>query len=697
MASPQSLLPASRPLALVPPPRSTKDLPIQPHEMRGLGRDTRGEWPKVAPQPRQRTIELLRPTTKLHDDTLEYLKKRLRASERRMSSMYNRWRVNEKKIQAFITYQNFEQILKDLNNAGEPPRPVSIVIPYSYATINSITTFFTHVFTGRRPIFSVGSYKEETVQNARTMETVLQFQADATRLVKHLIQAFTDASVYGLMVLRSDWLEQVEMRTQREEVQEFSMLGPQVGTRTEKNRVPTTIYKGNVVHVQSPRMFFPDPNVKMTEVNKNGEYVFWRVFKGRHLLLKMQQMGQVMWVDQVPNALPSGAQDTIGDFGGLEQMTGGHSLTGQDSLPMDEVGNKMQLDQGTIEIIPRELGIGESTRVEKWMFTIANKKQIIQAELYESDHGMHPVAVAEPYGIGHDFGNLGMADYLGPIQDLMGWFFNSHMDNVRRIVNDMIVVDPMMIEMQDLKKPGPGGVIRLKPTALGQDVKNAIFQLPIQDVTKGHVGDFDTLFKIGQVLSAVNENVLGGQSEGGRKTATEVRASNQFGQSRLAGVSKNISATAIVDLSEQMSVNTQQFLDDEFLLMVTGADGQKHPIRVSPQTIHGNFHYPIADGTLPVDKLALFDVWKEIFLAVTQNQLLSQFYDIRKIFEEVAEMGGARNIESMRIGMGSDQQIQQGVQSGNLIPLNGDVGQALGGNSTGARNGIRPSPRELAI
>ena len=105
-----------------------------------------------------------------------------------------------------------------------------------------------------------------------------------------------------------------------------------------------------------------------------------------------------------------------------------------------------------------------------------------------------------------------------------------------------------------------------------------------------------------------------------------------------------------------------------------------------------------AGTRLPVDKLALFDVWKEIFLAVTQNQMLSQFYDIRKIFEEVAEMGGARNIESMRVSADSDQSIEQGVQAGNMIPLNGDVGQALQsrGPASGARNGIRPSPRQLA-
>ena len=199
----------------------------------------------------------------------------------------------------------------------------------------------------------------------------------------------------------------------------------------------------------------------------------------------------------------------------------------------------MQVDQGTVEVIPKDLGLGDSTVPEKWLFTILNESQIVQAEPFLADHGRHPVCVVEPYSGGYSFGNLGLLDYLGGMQDLTSWFANSHIDNVRKVLNDMLVVDPSMIEMQDLKNPEPGKLIRLKRTAWGQDVRQAVQQLAVQDVTRAHINDMDTFNRISQQVAAINDNLMGIQAEGGRKTATEVRTSSESAVSRLAAQARH--------------------------------------------------------------------------------------------------------------------------------------------------------------
>jgi hypothetical protein len=488
--------------------------------------------------------------------------------------------------------------------------------------------------------------------------------------------------MYGLGVLKCLWNVEQKMRTVYRNQPRYGFLNIPLGSERVKTREMRTTYEGNAIESVDPFMFFPDPKVPMTEVNRRGEFVFWRDYHGRHVLKRAEANGEIKYVDYAgplpkPNASFAGA-DSARDL-----ISQGRAFPGQDSEAgrgyLGQTKNTVdyvQVDQGTIEIIPAELGLGSSEVPQKWIFTILNKKQIVQAEPFDSDHDMHPVTVAEPYSMGYGFGQPGMADYLGPIQDTSSWFINSHMYNVRTAINNMFVVDPSMVELQDLKDPGPGKMIRLKRAAYGQDVRTALQQLNVEDVTGQHIQDLQLFLRMGDELSAVNDNIRGIQAEGGRKTATEVRTAGEAAASRLAAHAKIISAQAIVDLTEMMSLNTQQFLEMEFFLRIVGQEGMADPIQIRPEMLVGDFHYPIHDGTLPLDRVALLDVWKELFLTVSQDEALRQQFDITKMFDWIAELGGAKNLESFKVTAQDDGQLQAGAQAGNQVPI-GDLIQQV--------------------
>jgi hypothetical protein len=336
---------------------------------------------------------------------------------------------------------------------------------------------------------------------------------------------------------------------------------------------------------------------------------------------------------------------------------------------------------------------------------------------------MHPVAVSEPYTQGHCFGNLGIADYGAQFQDVSSFLVNSHMDNIKSVLNNMLIVDPSMIEMQDVKRPGPGKLIRLKRAAYGQDVRNAIQQLQVTDITRANVADLETFSKISQIVTGVNENTMGIQDSGGRKTATEVRTAGEAAVSRMAFRSRLISAQFMVDATEQMAMNNVQFLSQPFYLQVMGRDGLKRSLWISPEMLVGDYYFPIHDGTLPLDRVALLDVWREVFMAILGDQELRGMYDIGRVFEHIAELGGVKNLEAMRNtggmgaggmgagGMGAEifggmrvrgeEGIDAGVKSGNMVPM----GRPFGGNTNDFAGlgrgappaGISPQPgRRLA-
>lgn len=659
---------------------------------KGLSGKARSEWGPVVVNDQNEAIDVLKPGSELHKRVYTYLSNRVAMSERAMAKFHARWNYSEYRIQAYLNLQDSERLLKEANEKGRPASMISVSVPYTFSTVSTIVTYQLQAFAGRKPIFSVGSNKAETAEAASKMETLLQYQADHTRYVKYLYGFLQDAQTYGFGAMRILWDRKVGNRTvwrKREAPAGLSLLGniiPQLGAAFSpgwvSSREERLLYAGANIETIDPFMFLPDPRVPMNEVNKKGEFVFWRTFIGVHELKIGASQGMYKHVESVgslPRANTSGALPNA-SLRNIK-ISGDTDLTQAQGEGRGQA-DYVQVDEGTCMIIPAELGLGQSNLPERWLFTIANKKQIIRAERFDFDHDMHPVVVTEPYSTGYGFGMPGIVDWLGPLQDSMSWFINSHMHNVASSINNMFVVDPSMVEMQDLNNPGAGKRIRLKRQAYGQDVRTAIAQLPVADVTRGHVQDLDLMFRIADGLSSVTDNLRGLQDQGGRKTATEVRVATEAGASRLASNTRLISAQAMVDLTTQLSLNTQQFLDQEISVAVLGQDGRQNFMEVTPDGVVGDFNFPVHDGTLPIDKVAMLDVWQQILMGVAQDPELRQAYSLPKIFEYVAELGGARNIEEFKMQQMPDEQIERQLQAGNIVPL-GDATSGLPGGSPG--------------
>ena len=622
----------------------------------GLGMDPKSQWPKLSEaEAKQSPIERLKPGSDQHAKVLSYLTDRIDMSERKMQTFYARWQVNELKYQAYINLDDFEQILKGLNDEGRPSLAIHITVPYAFATINTIVTYLLHTFAGRKPIFQIGSAKRETSRSAMMMEQVLQYNADRVRLVKLIYQFLMDTQIYGVGIFRTGWKDEKCVRTVwKDEQPQVAGLGlqPQAGgppPKKVRSREQRLVYSGNTVDTIDPYMFLPDPRVPMQEVNRKGEFVFWKTYVGKHELQKMEAYDEIKYVyaiGEMKNSSTALAEPMTNR--GL--LSKGDGIPGRNTNQTDKTKNWHESVQGTVMIIPNELGLGSGDpmddKPQRWIFQVINRTQIVQAELFDNDHDMHPVAVSEPYSMGYGFGHPGMADYLNPMQDLMSWFINSHVENVKAALNNMWLVDPSKVEMQDLKQPGAGKLIRIKKSAYGQDLKSMLTQFPVADVTGRHVADFQMLMSMTDAMSSITDNLRGLQDDGCRKTATEVRTAGEAAASRLAAQTRLVSAQAMTDLSEQMTLNIQQYIDDDFYINIVGKEGLDNSIKISPEMLVGDFHYPVHDGTLPLDKVALLDVWKQIYQGIAQDPTMRPNFDMMNMFRFIAELGGAKNIDS---------------------------------------------------
>lgn len=617
-------------------------------------------------------IDRMVPESRHHAYVLDYIVKRIVRSEDEMGNFYSRWQVNERKFQAYMSLPKYEKMLKEMNDKGLPPAPAIIVYPYQYAVISTIVSYLARVFCGRKPMFPLLAASPEAAQNMEYMQAMLQFNVDQARLTRHLYQHFFDGEMYGVGAMRLIWKEDRAKRatfTQPTGVETF--LGFGQGGQPIREMREKIIFQGNDVKNIDPYMFLPDPSVPMSEVARRGEYVFWRDFTSRHAMMQEQSKGALKWTDQIePMTNTASAGGKWWTASNRSLLTSGKPSAGAAGKATDQASTYM-LDQGTIDLIPAELGLGTEETLVRYLVSIVNKKQIVQLQPIEFSHGNHPIVVSEPYTMGYGFGQPGITDYLGPLQDIISWFVDSHIYNVRAALQNMFVYDPSRIEGQDIKKPGPGKLIRAKPAAYGQDIRQMFQQVPVQDVTRSHMDDLNTFIKIGDNISAVNDNMRGTVQSGGRKTATEIRVTGEEAASRLAGHAQLYSAQGITDLVNCMVLNIQEFQTQEIYAQVIGAE---HAQSIMPFMLAGDFNYQVSDGSLPFDKAVMLDSWKEILFGVAQSPELSAQYDLAKIFEFVAEIGGAPNIKNFRRQIVPQlmpgAQVQQQAQQGNLVPVN---------------------------
>jgi hypothetical protein len=315
--------------------------------------------------------------------------------------------------------------------------------------------------------------------------------------------------------------------------------------------------------------------------------------------------------------------------------------------------------------VPSEWGLGDTSFPEKWVFTTdASFTTLIGAAPLGAIHNKFPFQTIEYEPEGYAFSNRSMMEVLDPIQRTMDWLVNSHFYNVRKALNHQVVVDPSRVVMKDLLDPLPGNVIRAKPSAYGSNMKDAVFQLAFQDVTRSHLGDLQAMNEFGQKIVGINDQLMGALSQGGRRTATEVRTSSTFGINRLKTSSEYYSATGWAPLSQMMVQNSQQYYDAERKFRIVGdlvLEAGENFVDVTPDMIQGFYDFVPVDGTLPVDRFAQANMWQQMLQQLPKIPQVAQQYDIGRIFAWVAQLAGLKNIN----------QFGAQAQQGNVIGIPG--------------------------
>jgi hypothetical protein len=636
-----------------------------------------------------------------HAAILQSLRSRMKLSKQMISRRIPSWDKADKLYRAYVQEDTDTAKRRSArDNSGEQTY-VTLNIPYSYALLLSAHTYWTSVFLSRSPVMQFMGRHGETEQRTQALEALIDYQVQVGH---HLVPYYIwllDAGRYGIGVLGVYWDREVNTGSRIIERQK-TFAGFPIPGAWEKVKEKTRIvgFEGNRVYNIRPYQWYPDPRVSVTNFQK-GEFCGALYHVGWNTILKRAAAGEYFNIEELQKVkVAYGSEQDIGSstedlpFSGLleQEFDSGASYRAFTEL--------LEMD---VELVPsdKEWQLGPGKEPEKWIFTVGNNSVIIGCRPREEAHGQFPYFITQYEIEGYSNNCRGMLEIGDALNKTLNWLVNSRYFNVRKSLNDQWLVDPSKIYMKDLTDGGPGRIIRLRPEAYGTNLDLVARQMITQDITANNLGDFKFIAEIMQRALGVNDNVMGMLNPGGRKSATEIRTSTSSSINRLKTFAEYNAALGWGPLAQVLVQNTQQFYDpgpDGKMFKIAGdLMNQAKFLAVTPDDIAGFFDYVPVDGTMPIDRFAQANLWKEIIIGAAQMPFLAGQFDLGGIFSWMARLAGLKNIDQFKVNVMPDQAMAMQAQAGNMIPAGAAPGMGSEQNVGNTMAEMMPPPDGMGM
>ena len=616
----------------------------------------------------------LRPGSDFHNELKGKIMTRARESRNEMSKRFSSWNEIDRVLTTYIPLKDKEEKLKKKDTS----KPVSIVFPYTYAMLEALLTYLCAAFF-QDPMFQYEGVEGNDVQGSMLLEQVVRLHCIKTKVSLALHTVIRNSLSYGIGPGAPGW----ERRFGKRPIQTKSTTINEAGESRSSNGVTfieDLIFEGNKLNAIDPYMYLPDPSVSAHEV-QSGEFVGWIVRDNLMNMLSEEtvsegEMFNVKYLKAVRNKksfLSTDQSDRNLKYGGQDPR----NVTAASTSHVDTI-------YMYINLIPNEWKLGPSEYPEKWLFALSSDEVITSASKSDHNHGMYPVSVAAPEFDGFSPTPIGRLEILYGLQHTLDFLFNSHISNVRKSINDMFVVDPYLININDLKDPEPGKLIRLRRPAWGRGVDKVVQQLTVNDITRNNIADSAYITQWMDKISGADQSMMGALRQGGpeRLTRSEFQGTRGSAISRLQRIAMIIGTQFMQDIGHMFAVHTQQYMTKDTFVKITGRNqeklskifGKDGRAPVTPWDLAINYDTIVRDGSIPGGNFS--EVWVQLFDIISKSEPLAQEFDTFRLFSYIATELGAKNIEDFKRNANSiqtttmrDEEVVREVDKGNLVPL----------------------------
>ena len=603
----------------------------------------------------------LKPGSPLHEKIKTEVLKRATDSAGFISNRFNSWNKIDDTLVSYIDTTSAE---KDVQNI-DSRKPVSIVYPYSYAILETLLGYFVSAFC-QQPYFRYEGVSPEDTIGAIMLEKVVDLHCNKWKILLNLHTMFRDSFTYGFGIVAPSWKKKYGKK-----IIPVRSMNQFDSKKVSRKFEEALIFEGNALSNIDPYKCLPDPNTSISDI-QSGEYFGW-VDSSNYLDLLSEEQhsdGQIFNIKYLKSL--NGRRTSI-----YNQDNSRRNRNLRATPETLNAGSPYDIIYKYIKIIPKEWKLGKSEYPEKWCFGLAADQVIIKAQPIGLGHELFPIAVAAPDYDGYGISPVSRLETLYGLQHTLDWMFNTHVQNVRKVINDTLVVDPYLINVPDIENSREGGIVRTRRPAWGRGVKDSVMQLNVSDVTRGHVADASLIREAMDKIGATDSWTMGSLRSSGpeRLTGKEFEGTRQGGFTRLERIAKIVGVQAMQDIGYMFAYHTQQFMSEEVYVKTTGRwqerlmleYGNATHLKVSPFDLLINYDMKVRDGSVPGGNYS--GMWENMFGLMSEHPELQEKFDLVRIFKHIARNNGAKNAEEfVRVQKMPDEQVASEAQAGNLVP-----------------------------
>lgn len=655
-----------------------------------------------------------------HRRVLDFVKRRIVAARRFWSSRFPAWQEAENLYRAYRVEDD-----SDIRTAAVPMTEGvrKIVVPESYAQVQSILAWLLSVFAERKPMIPVEGVGPEDVVAAILHEYLLEFQFDNMEPAGPLVtyQWFLDGLVYGIGIIKNAYV-----------TREFPAL-VRVGAEILERDVVS--YEGNEAMNVSPYDWLPDPRLPYG-LFQRGEFVSHEMRRSFTELRQSQAQGDYTGLEWIKKGGQNADKGTgIGGLRGNSNLSRSMEMPDYPIEAFDKDDDPfVMLDEMYAYCFPPRLRLtapgetGPETRMDTprlWVFSMANDARVIRAEPANLPSYRFPYEIIEMNYNVHSPSNPGLIEIIKDLNYHESWLFNSRMANVRKSLNNETIVDPSLIEEADLAESNASGIIRLNRHAQGGgfDMRQIAMPFPIVDVTSTHHNDARVTKDIVEQITGANR-IIQGLANTGRRAATEVQGQLSLASGRMRVFALLCAIQGLGKWARQMVLNTQTFIQDAMSVRLKPPYNRvlgKDAVVIIPQLLQGRFRYPFLEAGMPNDRFFEANIWREIWTIGVNSGLAApamQQINFLEVFARLLMVMNVKNVgdffqpgrfptataqaiaaaqQAGATGVAPDEQVLQGAQGGTLVPADGfplpSAAQTpgVGANGLGGQNGRAPN------
>ena len=512
--------------------------------------------------------------------------------------------------------------------------------PIVISQVDSFVGYLADVYCSGYPMFPVAT-KPKQRKEGEQLQAIIDQHAILGGYQRQLVKNFKAAMKYNVSALEIDWCP----------VDRYSVVDETMKP-LEKGKVKGVVNMYNSLKDRDMYNVIMDPKVTdPADIPMYGEYAgYVELFNRTRMIKWLQYLATTDHGYNTTQALGTGmgsvlSTSTIGtgslyyqvkpQISELISGRGYEDLQGVDwSHWFGSVANKKGLTmRGLYEvatiyarIIPSEhLITAPNANVPQiWKLQCVNNAKLICAKRIISPYDLLPMLFGQPFEDHFGLQTQSLAENQMGYQDTVSKLVAIRMNSARRAVTDRAIYDPNAFDQDAINSPHPAAKIPMKPNALraGKTIDTIFKNIPFDSRgTETVIQDAELVTRMSGQASGLNRPQQG-EFQKGNKSVTEWNDTMSGSDNRLRLVPMVLEYQVFAPLKEMIKMNIHQYgvagtypnMKDGGQVEITNADLDK--IRTTA------LHFKIADGYIPISKMASVSAIKEGFMMINQSPAL---------------------------------------------------------------------------